>query len=155
MSRSPSASPNPEDYPGALPELLFAGPWSSPPPRRVQLATIINGGPGWRARLAPSRRSGSNLNGERHPVLHLAFEDVEAYAAWAGKEIPTEAEWEFAARGGLEGKDFAWGDELTPRRNTSPTSGRANSPGKIWRSTGSSAARRSAPFRPMAMVSST
>jgi formylglycine-generating enzyme required for sulfatase activity len=46
--------------------------------------------------------------------VHIGFEDAEAYAAWAGKELPTEAEWEFAARGGLRDADFAWGDELMP-----------------------------------------
>lgn len=54
----------------------------------------------------------SSLEGlERHPVVHVAYEDVETYAKWAGKELPTEAQWEFAARGGLEGKNFTWGDE--------------------------------------------
>ena len=47
-------------------------------------------------------------------MVHVAFEDAAAYAAWAGKALPTEAEWEFAARGGLEAEEFAWGDELTP-----------------------------------------
>ena len=51
---------------------------------------------------------------EDYPVVQVAFEDAEAYASWAGKALPTEAEWEFAARGGLEGSEFAWGDELTP-----------------------------------------
>ena len=51
-----------------------------------------------------------------HPVVQVAYEDVEAYARWTGKEIPTEAEWEHAARGGLEGAPFTWGDEPEPAR---------------------------------------
>jgi formylglycine-generating enzyme required for sulfatase activity len=58
---------------------------------------------------------GSDLAGrEKHPVVHIAWDDAVAYAKWAGKRLPTEAEWELAARGGLDRKRYAWGDELKP-----------------------------------------
>jgi sulfatase modifying factor 1 len=61
------------------------------------------------------RGPGTTINGrDRHPVTHVAYEDAEAYASWAGKELATEAEWELAARGGLDGAVFAWGDEHFP-----------------------------------------
>jgi formylglycine-generating enzyme required for sulfatase activity len=68
-------------------------------------------GANWRRPYGP-RSSISGL--DDHPVVHTAYRDAVAYAKWAGKELPTEAEWEFAARGGLEGAEFAWGHELTP-----------------------------------------
>jgi formylglycine-generating enzyme required for sulfatase activity len=68
-------------------------------------------GANWRRPYGP----GSSINGlDDHPVVHVAFTDAEAYAKWAGKELPTEAEWEYAARGRLDGAEFAWGDELIP-----------------------------------------
>jgi formylglycine-generating enzyme required for sulfatase activity len=62
----------------------------------------------------PEGRDTSIGSRQDHPVVHVSWKDAHQYAAWAGKRLPTEAEWEFAARGGLAGARFAWGDELTP-----------------------------------------
>jgi formylglycine-generating enzyme len=65
----------------------------------------------WRRRGGPA----TTINGrDHHPVVHVAYEDAQTYASWAGKELPTEAEWEYTARGGLDGAIFAWGDEHFP-----------------------------------------
>lgn len=110
-------APDPRDYPGALPHMLRAGSLVfNPPTHPVPLGDWSQWwtfcfGATWRKPYGP----GSSIKGlDDHPVVHVAYEDAEAYATWAGKGLPTEAEWEFAARGGLDGAEFAWGNELEP-----------------------------------------
>ena len=109
--------PDPKNYPNALPHMLRpASLVFTPPDQPVDLRIwtqwwTFRFGANWRRPFGP-RSSISGLND--HPVVHVAYRDAEAYAQWVGKELPTEAEFEFAARGGLDGAEFAWGDELTP-----------------------------------------
>ena len=108
---------NAADYPGADPDLLVPGSLvfrKTPAP--VPLDDVRNW---WEYTPEASWKkpggAGTTINGrDHHPVVQVAYEDAEAYAAWAGKELPTETEWEYAARGGLEGAAFAWGDEHFP-----------------------------------------
>ena len=111
-------APDPKDYPGALPNMLKPGSLVFDPPKHPvddlrdwSQWWTFKFGANWRRPCGP-RSSLRGLND--HPVVHVAFSDAFAYAKWAGKDLPTEAEWEFAARGGLDGAEFAWGDELMP-----------------------------------------
>jgi formylglycine-generating enzyme len=110
--------PDPAHYPDALPELLVPGSLvftaSAGPVDLTDYRNWWSWTPGadWRHPEGP----GSTVHGrELHPVTHVAQADAAAYAEWAGKQLPSEAEWERAARGGLEGAVYCWGDEFTPR----------------------------------------
>ena len=109
--------PRAEDYPGASPHMLKAGSLVFTPPKGpVDLNQPLTWwefsfGANWRR---PQGRNSTNRDLDDHPVVHVTHRDATAYATWIGKELPTEAEWEFAARGGLDSKEFAWGNELYP-----------------------------------------
>lgn len=108
---------NPEDYPGALPEMLApSSTMFKKPSSPIDMSNHFNWwvyvrGANWRNPRGPASTIKKLGN---HPVVHVAYEDVEAYCRWVGKELPTEAEWEFAACGGLDGAEYVWGDQFTP-----------------------------------------
>jgi len=110
-------TPKAEDFPGAPPENLVAGSVVfAAPDHPVPLDNYLAWwnyvkGANWRHPTGP----GSDIKGkDNYPVVHVSYDDAKAYAKWAGKRLPTEAEWEFAARGGLTGKPFVWGDTFRP-----------------------------------------
>jgi formylglycine-generating enzyme required for sulfatase activity len=108
---------NPADFPGAPLENLVPGSlcfhMTSGPVNLADYSQWWSWVPGacWKH---PEGVGSNTKSRPDHPVVHVACEDAESYARWAGKRLPTETEWEFASRGGLDGADFVWGDEIQP-----------------------------------------
>jgi formylglycine-generating enzyme required for sulfatase activity len=108
---------DPADYPGASPDMLkpgalvFTKPKGPVDRRDLRHWWRYLPGTSWRHPEGPSSTAKGR---ESYPVVHVAYEDAQSFATWAGKELPTEAEWELAARGGLDGAEYCWGDEFRP-----------------------------------------
>ncbi|WP_431897002.1 formylglycine-generating enzyme family protein [Nonomuraea sp. bgisy101] len=137
---------DPADFPGAPPENLVPGSMvfvPTPGPvdlRHLSLWWRWTPGACWRSPEGSGSDVGDRLD---HPVVHVAYEDAAAYAAWIGAALPTEAQWEYAARGGLEGAAFTWGDE--PRPGGRIMANTWDGDDFPWRSTGESGWSRTAP----------
>jgi formylglycine-generating enzyme required for sulfatase activity len=111
----PPGTPKPSDDVLVAASLVFVAPDAPVSLRNPAAWWAWMPGANWRHPEGP----GSNIVGRgNHAVVHVSWEDARAYAEWAGKRLPTEAEWEFAARGGLESKRYAWGDEFEPNGQT-------------------------------------
>jgi formylglycine-generating enzyme len=144
-------APDPAAYPGIRPEMIRAGSLLFIQPERPVPLTdsyawwTFSFGASWRHPQGPQSTTAGR---DDHPVVHVAYADAEAYAHWAEKSLPTEAEWEYAARGGLEGKPYAWGDEWEPGGRMQANYWQGTFPWERLRSEGSagtSAARTYAP----------
>ena len=137
--------PAPDDYPDADPDLLVEGsavfhPTSGPVPLNdPSLWWAYVPGASWRHPWGPKS---DNTGRADHPVSHVAYEDACAYASWADKELPTEAQWERAARGGLEDATFAWGGEERPNGQLMANSWQGVFP---WHNTGAKGWRGTSP----------
>ena len=137
--------PDAADYPDADPSLLRPGSIVfHPTPGPVPLDDperwwAYVPGASWRHPWGPAS---DNAGRDNHPVTHVAFEDAEAYAAWAGKQLPSEAEWEYAARGQLDGAAFAWGEEERPGGELMANFWQGEFP---WRNTGAKGWRGTSP----------
>ncbi len=137
--------PDPKNYPGMPLEMAMAGSavfaaTAGPVPLNDSgLWWKFVFGADWSHPLGPGSSIANIMD---HPVVQIAYEDATAYAKWAGKDLPAEAEWEFAARGGLEQSDFAWGDEPTPDGRQMANYWQGEFP---WQKTGESATSRTTP----------